>query len=539
MNGSWSVCLALCCAATVGCRNEQTHQDGRTAPPEPLGRAAPSGTATGSARVSSWVQSAVPDRAAASAEPAPPPAVDGASATAVAAASLGRVYAKTRFVWVYPEPDVTTQWLGYLRTGSSVALRSAKPRVGNGCSAFYAVEPQGYVCAEGSRATTDPNDPLYLAIAPFAAKVDTAFPHHYAESLGLQRYFSLPTPELQRQREGDLRTHLQNIELARQGQVPPALQGVDVSLPKAEPPELPALPVTMFEDRRALKRRSTLSYSTEARIGDRGFLLSGDFAWVPKDRVRPYPEVRFRGRLLGRDAQLPLAYFRREGRHKYVREAPGRFRETDASFERLGFVELNGTQETVEDERYLETREAGVWLRERDVTLPKPSGRTPWDTVVGSAPKVEAGAPRKSWIEISVEGGWLIAYEDTQPVFVTLISPGRGGAARPGEDPLERSASPIGRYPITGKFVSSTMEAPNDLIHSDVPFAQNLVGPYALHGAYWHDNFGNPQSGGCINLAPLDAKWLFDFSDPKVPSGWYGVRWIPKQGPATVVLIHR
>jgi hypothetical protein len=66
-----------------------------------------------------------------------------------------------------------------------------------------------------------------------------------------------------------------------------------------------------------------------------------------------------------------------------------------------------------------------------------------------------------------------------------------------------------------------------------------LVGPYALHGAYWHDNWGNPQSGGCINLSPIDAKWLFDFTEPKLPPGWHGVRWIPSEGPATIVVLHR
>ena len=103
---------------------------------------------------------------------------------------------------------------------------------------------------------------------------------------------------------------------------------------------------------------------------------------------------------------------------------------------------------------------------------------------------------------MSIEGGWLLAFEGTRPVYATLMSPGRGGAARPDEDPLETSASPTGVYPISGKLVTATMEAPGELVHSDVPFAQNIVGPYALHGAYWHDNWGNPQSGGCINLAP-------------------------------------
>ena len=33
----------------------------------------------------------------------------------------------------------------------------------------------------------------------------------------------------------------------------------------------------------------------------------------------------------------------------------------------------------------------------------------------------------------------------------------------------------------------------------------------ALHGAYWHNNFGNPMSHGCVNLTMDDAAWFYDF----------------------------
>jgi hypothetical protein len=37
---------------------------------------------------------------------------------------------------------------------------------------------------------------------------------------------------------------------------------------------------------------------------------------------------------------------------------------------------------------------------------------------------------------------------------------------------------------------------------------------YAIHGAYWHNNFGVPMSRGCINLKPDEAKWLFRWLTP-------------------------
>ena len=31
----------------------------------------------------------------------------------------------------------------------------------------------------------------------------------------------------------------------------------------------------------------------------------------------------------------------------------------------------------------------------------------------------------------------------------------------------------------------------------------------AIHGTYWHDNFGTPMSRGCINMRISEAKWIF------------------------------
>ena len=56
----------------------------------------------------------------------------------------------------------------------------------------------------------------------------------------------------------------------------------------------------------------------------------------------------------------------------------------------------------------------------------------------------------------------------------------------------------------------------------DVPYVQYFEEGYALHGAYWHDRFGTPKSHGCVNLSPVDARFLFHFTEPAVPRGWHG-----------------
>lgn len=481
----------------------------------------------------------------------PPPAISAAmapSATAPSAeASAGpsaadstpRLYAKSRFVWVWPEPSAQKQWIGFLWTGSSVKLKSTVPRPGPGCKTFYEIEPFGFVCVDERKATLDPNDPVYRALAPYAARTDSPEPHRYGESIGLPRYLATPTPELQRRRERDLTAHLLDVERARSGQgVSERLEGIDLSVPALEPMVLPELPSGFFEDRTRLLPRSTVAYSAEAKFGDRAFLLSADYAWVPKDRVKPYPRIGFRGLRLDQDAALPLAFFRGKDRPQYTRGDDGAFKPKGTTFARLSWIGLTGASERQDDERYLETKETGVWIRESDAVVPRPKAKAPWGAPVGK-PDDSGRSNGRLWVEVSIDGGWLIAYDGTQPVYVTLMSPGRGGAAAQGENPLDRSATPTGTYSITGKFATATMVAPGEFVHSDVPFAQNVTGPYAIHGAYWHDNWGRPQSGGCINLSPIDAKWLFDFTEPHLPAGWHGIRLMTSRHKPTVVTLHR
>jgi lipoprotein-anchoring transpeptidase ErfK/SrfK len=129
----------------------------------------------------------------------------------------------------------------------------------------------------------------------------------------------------------------------------------------------------------------------------------------------------------------------------------------------------------------------------------------------------------------------LVAYEGTRPVFATLVSTGRGGL----DDPETTSATVQGTFFIHEKHVSATMdgdEASDDAFDlHDVPYVQYFHQGYALHGAYWHDEFGKLRSHGCVNLAPADAAWLFEWTDPQVPSEWHGAA---NQKSGTLVYIH-
>lgn len=449
-----------------------------------------------------------------------------------------RLYAKTRFTWIRRQPSAESPWIGYLWLGGVVALRDEKPRGGPGCSALWQpVEPRGWVCPNGAFATLDPNDPVVTALAPFRPNLESPWPHRYGSVFeATERYEVLPDARTQRARERYRSRHLAEIERARRGEPPSAdFLGVDFSPASKKSLSLPRFPTGVTEGRTKMPRRSTLAYAEEVEQEGRTFLLAADMSWVPKDYVKPFPQSEFQGVELS-DATRLVAFFRTAGGLEYRLDASGALERSGKELPRLGSVFLTGRVREVGADVFHETI-SGAWVREADAVIPHPQGNTPWGAVVGRTDETgRAPAGRATWIEVSILGGWLLAYEGTRPVYATLISAGHGGSARPGADPLLDSSTPTGHFRINGKFATATMTSPTGIVHGDVPWTQNFVGPYAIHAAYWHDDFGSLQSGGCVNVSPRDGKWLFDFSEPSLPSGWHGVR--SGDGPSTSVVLH-
>jgi lipoprotein-anchoring transpeptidase ErfK/SrfK len=152
-------------------------------------------------------------------------------------------------------------------------------------------------------------------------------------------------------------------------------------------------------------------------------------------------------------------------------------------------------------------------------------------------PPSEIG-PTDRWIEVDLGTQALVAYEGRRPVYATLVSTGR---VRDPDDPLRDMRTPTGVFRITSKHVSHTMDGDHavDGPYSieDVPYVMYFQLAYALHSAFWHDGFGRPRSHGCVNLAPLDARWIFRFAGPPLPEHWHGVYPTPEQ-PGTRLWIH-
>jgi hypothetical protein len=118
------------------------------------------------------------------------------------------------------------------------------------------------------------------------------------------------------------------------------------------------------------------------------------------------------------------------------------------------------------------------------------------------------------WIDVDTGEQVLVAYHGDRAVFATMISSGKG------------MPTPRGNYPVWAKVASTTManQAYEDKPYmvQGVPWVLLFQGHNALHGAYWHNGFGNRKSHGCVNLAPYDARWVFEWTGPTLPHGWTG-----------------
>lgn len=86
--------------------------------------------------------------------------------------------------------------------------------------------------------------------------------------------------------------------------------------------------------------------------------------------------------------------------------------------------------------------------------------------------------------------------------------------------------TPRGVYFVEGKAPSrrmvgwDTVNYPYDL--PGVPWTTYFVSSgIAIHGVWWHRNFGVPGSHGCVNVHPAIAKWLFRWTEPYCPPGLF------------------
>jgi hypothetical protein len=419
---------------------------------------------------------------------------------------------------VYEEPRWGSRRLGYLRAGATVRRARIPATAGKRCpEGWYRIEPRGYVCV-GSMATLDLTHPVVLASARRPRLDDLPYPYVLTRSAPPPLYARLPTRRDQLRFEHDLVEHLLKVPSAGAG-FPPA----DPLPSFLDGRAAPSLGNRWHgADRVLLDRarpRAGFALLTTVDHAGRRFGVTTGLEVLPLDRTQPVVPSAFSGIALG-EVTLPIAFVRTRGAFRVIDDPHG-----ITPGAALGFREAVAvTDETraLGGVEYLVARD-GTLIPAYQTVVIKPFRRLPaW-----SADDVK-------WIDVSIPKQTLVAYEGVTPVYATLVSTGIGGTA----DPKETHATVQGAFKIYEKHTTVTMdnrETSDSFDLRDVPFVQYFNEGYALHAAYWHDDFGRAHSHGCVNLAPRDAAWLFRWTDPRIPEGWHAVI---ARSAGTIVYVH-
>ncbi len=443
--------------------------------------------------------------------------------------------------------------IGYIRHGSKAPVDPNPIKSGNCEAGWYRLLGGGYVC--GKYVTLDLNHPqVRLGTTP--PNLDEPLPYRYAWSvaMGTPLYKSVPSRQDMMQYEPQLARRASQAGTEESS-------GAD-----SDNPYLPAAGGAGSGDAGVISTQekrpwwqgdsdggrpdiklSDLTEGSDAVLAKRvfkGFYVAVDrqFGWhnrvwfkttgalvAPADRFAINKPPMLQGiEMGGADPKQPAGFILSTKAVKYQVDPEKRQVAPGGAVERFTAVRLTGRVAQVGGIVYRETTE-GWWMKGIDGTYTDPG------------PPPPGLVPGEKWIDVNLSRQTLVAFEGDQPVYASLVSSGK--KAKDPTDKVHDHQTVQGSFRIREKHISTTMDgdgpAPGDMPYSieDVPYVMYFEGSYALHAAFWHQNFGREQSHGCVNLAPLDAKRIFFWTDPPVPQGWHAFI-APKEKLGTRVVVH-
>ncbi len=232
-----------------------------------------------------------------------------------------------------------------------------------------------------------------------------------------------------------------------------------------------------------------LAFTRDEELLARGWLVRPGGGFVSAQQVRLDEPSSFRGE---ERPSGPLAFL-----WKPARLAPDVAPEPLPKFSRFPLLEV--TRSTV--------RVPGGALPRGAVRLAFPR------------PRPSSVPPGAKWVHVDLTEQVLTAYEGDTWVYATLVSTGMPG----NRDTITHS----GLFRVWSKTLHELMAEENEYFVEEVPYTQYFHAGEALHGAFWHSKFGVAVTHGCVNLSLPDARWLFAWATPALPSGWHSYRVLP------------
>jgi hypothetical protein len=432
---------------------------------------------------------------------------------------------------VYSEPSDHANVFGYVRRGGRLRAQEGIP--GSGCpTAWHAVLGGGFVC-EGRAFAIGAAEPEVSGM-PEAPAMDEALPYAYTKTNGpnLPLFAHTPTPQEEQSVLGMIASAKASHLTLLTGEPPPKIKLPPAKLGKPGARGAKPAALTRLEAPAAASGRSLRLPELVRRLLQPGYYVSLDgrelddtgrtlLRTVRGDRFRDVAQTAvpisvLHGTLVEPGERRSLGLVYRTGAYSYSRDVMTGLVKRG---ERLQMMQPFRLTDDIVPSRFGPMRIADDGeLIQADAlrivpSLPRPAF-------------VPAGA---RYIAVQLSTQTLVAYDAGKPVFATLVSSGKAG-----------HDTPPGIYRIQNKHIATTMdgEAGTDEDYSieDVAWTMYFAGGLALHAAFWHQGFGRTHSHGCVNLAPLDARWLFEWSGPSLPLGFHGVS-STRENPGTFVVI--
>ncbi len=128
-----------------------------------------------------------------------------------------------------------------------------------------------------------------------------------------------------------------------------------------------------------------------------------------------------------------------------------------------------------------------------DTAIPGPTQYVP-------TPLANIAGAGVRWIDVDLTHQMVYAYEGQTIVNSFVVSTGTW-----------QYPTVTGQYRVYIKYRYKDMTGPGYYL-PDVPYTMFFYQGYAIHGTYWHNNFGTPMSHGCVNLTIPDAEWVYNFA---------------------------
>ncbi len=223
---------------------------------------------------------------------------------------------------------------------------------------------------------------------------------------------------------------------------------------------------------------------TATKMGENGttyYLIN--YGWIAAEDLRPLTPSTFSGILITREISFRFGWVLKdadsvdaEGKSLRAYSRFDLIHEVPPAVQKDGFISIGNDE----------------WLPQETVALVDP--KVPAD----------AGPDTCRFIYANLAAETLSVYNGCKLIFATLIASGKN------------SWTFTGRFAILNKWDYLTINSPDwsasDYYMEGIPYFMSYAGDFGFHGNYWNADFGSASSHGCINLSPVDARWLFGWS---------------------------